>query len=129
MGSATRKRTSYVVNGCLASAVLYFVLDLSSSGRTWIDYTVIGLVIAAIAWNVLQLARKLYRAAGAGGAWHVMRTVMFWIAGLFNTVLIRPEDVGSWQNWFGWILLLIALGDTVALFIRERALVRAQPQR
>lgn len=122
MGSTATKRSSNVVNGCLASAVLYFVLDLSSSGRTWIDYAVIALVVAAIAWNVVQLARKLYAAAGAAGAWHVVRTVLFWIIGLSNTLLIRPQEVGSWTRWLGWVILLAAAGDTIALFLKERAL-------
>jgi hypothetical protein len=122
MAPTTGKRSSYVVNGCLAGAVLYFVLDLSSSGRGWIDFTVIGLVIAAIAWNVAQLARKLHAAAGVAGVWHVLRTLLFWIVGLFNTALIRPEEVGSWKNWLGWALVLIAAGDTVALFFKERGL-------
>jgi hypothetical protein len=54
--------------------------------------------------------------------WHVQRAVLFWLVGLFNTALIRPEEVGSWRNWLGRIFLLIAAGDTVALFVRERRL-------
>jgi len=122
MDSDKKKRSSNVINACLASAVLYFVLDLSSSGRTWVDFTVIGLVIVAIGWNVLQLGRKLYAAAGVAGMWHVQRTVLFWIIGLFNTVLIRPEEVGSWRTWIGWVLMLVAAGDTASLFLKERAL-------
>ena len=122
MTSTTGTTSSYVVNGCLASAVLYFVLDLSSDGRTWVDYLVIGAVVAAITWNVVQLARKLFAAAGNAGVWHVLRTLIFWIAGLFNTVLIHPGEVGSWRYWFGWLILSIAAGDTVALFFKERRL-------
>ncbi len=77
----SKKKTSYVVNGCLASVVLYFVLDLSSSGSTLIDYAVIALVAAAISYNVAQLARKLHAAAGPAGAWHVGHTLLFWISG------------------------------------------------
>ena len=126
-GARPKKTTSYVVNGCLASAVLYFVLDLSSSGRGWIDYGVIVLVVGAIVYNVVQLARRLHAAAGPAGAWHVGRTVLFWIVGLFNTLLIRPEDVGSWKNWIGWALVLLAVGDTIALFLRERKLSARAP--
>ncbi len=49
--------------------------------------------------------------------------------GLTNTLLIRAEDVGSWKSWLGWALLLLAIGDTVALFLRERKLNRPAPPR
>lgn len=35
-----------------------------------------------------------------------------------NTVLIRPEDVGSWKNYIGYALLIIALFDIVSIFIQ-----------
>ncbi len=115
---------SQVVNACLASAVLYWVLDLSAGDRTFIDYAVIGAVSLAILWNVVQLSRRLHRAGGAKDVWHVQRTVLFWIVGLLNTVLARPEQVGGWRTWVGAVLLVVAAADTVALFLKERKAIR-----
>jgi hypothetical protein len=124
MSAAPKRRSYAVVNACMASVVLYYVLDLSSSGRTWIDYAVITLVVGAILWNVVQLSIKLRGQCGTAAVWHVQRTVLFWLIGLFNTALIRPEDVGSWKHWLGWALIVLAAVDTIALFRRERAAER-----
>jgi hypothetical protein len=119
-----KKPASYVINGCLAGAGLYFVLDLSASGRGPIDYAVIAAVSLAILWNVVQLSRRLHRAGGAKDLWHVQRTVLFWVIGLLNTVYARPEQVGGWRTWVGAVLLVIAAADTVALFLKERKAIR-----
>ncbi len=37
------------------------------------------------------------------------------IIGLMNTVLIRPEDVGSWKNYLGYLFLLIAVVNSFFL--------------
>ncbi|WP_321369523.1 hypothetical protein [uncultured Draconibacterium sp.] len=39
------------------------------------------------------------------------------IVGLFNTVLLRPEDVGTWKNYVGYAFLLICLVNVVILLI------------
>jgi hypothetical protein len=111
---------SYLVNTVLACGVLYWVLDLSRGERTVIDWAVIGLVVGAIVWNLVQLGLRLHEAAGGKAVWHLQRTVLFWILGLLNTALIRPGDVGTWKHWLGWVLLLLAATDTVALFLKER---------
>ena len=61
-----KKPGSYLVNCALACGVLYWVLYLSRSGRTAIDWTVIGLVILAILWNLVKLGQRLNRAGGGG---------------------------------------------------------------
>lgn len=124
MPEDTKKRGSYGVNGLLASGVLYYALKLSEGDRGTVDYVVIGLVVAAILWNVVQLSRRLHSSGGARDVWHVQRTVLFWIVGVFNTAMLRPEDVGSWKNWVGWAFLAIAAIDTVALLRKE---ARTQP--
>jgi hypothetical protein len=121
----TRKKPhSYAINAGLASAVLYFVLDLSASDRGVVDYAVIGAVCLAILWNVVQLSRRLYSAGGRKDVWHVQRTVLFWVIGLLNTVFARPELVGGWRTWLGGALLVMAAADTVALFLKERKVMR-----
>lgn len=116
---------SFVINGALASGVLFYVFRLSASGRTAIDYTVIGLVVGAILYNIVQLARRLHRTGGRKAVWRVQRTVLFWVIGLLNTVLLQPEHVGSWRHWVGWTMFAIAAADTIALFMKERASVAA----
>jgi len=43
--------------------------------------------------------------------WTIVRTLLFVIIGLFNTVLIRPEDIGTWKNYLGYAFLLVAVID------------------
>jgi len=44
--------------------------------------------------------------------WSIIRIATFIFVGLMNTVLIRPEDVGSWKNYLGYFFLLMAIVDT-----------------
>lgn len=48
-------------------------------------------------------------------AWTIIRTVLFLIIGLMNTVFIRTEDVGSIKNYLGYLFLLVALIDAIFL--------------
>jgi hypothetical protein len=52
--------------------------------------------------------------------WGILRTALFIIVGLFNTVLIRPDDVGTWKNYLGYALLLIGIID--AFFIVKKSI-------
>ena len=51
--------------------------------------------------------------------WVVVRTITFVIVGLFNTVFIQPEDIGTWKNYLGYGLLILALIDVI-LLIKNR---------
>ncbi len=46
------------------------------------------------------------------------RVLLFLIVGIFNTVLIRPEDIGSLKNYLGYVLLLLGVFDAFFLIIR-----------
>ena len=120
MNSSQKNNVSFLINGALACGVLFYVLRLSSKGRTAIDWIVIALVCAAILWNVVKLGRILFAAGGFKDVWHLTRTLTFWIVGWFNTVMIQPEDAGGWKNWLGGILLVIALCDSIAIWRKER---------
>ncbi len=115
-----KKQALYLVNSVLATGVLYYVLRLSRGDRGVVDGVVIGLVCCALGWNLVQLGRRLCRRGGGRDLWHLLRTITFWIVGWLNTGLIRAEDAGTWKNWLGWALLLIAAADTIALFLKER---------
>lgn len=43
--------------------------------------------------------------------WPIARTLLFVIIGLLNTVFIRPEDIGTLKNYFGYGILLLAIVD------------------
>jgi len=117
-----RKQHFYSINAALASGVMYYVLELSKSGRTAIDWAVIGLVSCAILWNLIQLGLRLHSVSHMN-LWHLLRTLTFWIVGLFNTVLLRPEDVGEWKHTAGWLFILLAIGDSIFVFMKERRFV------
>lgn len=114
---------SHLALGALACAAFYFAYSLGSSGRGVIDWTVLGLLGLAVLWNLGRLGQRLYGHGGGKDLWHLLRTLLFWILGLFNTALIRPEDVGSWKYFLGWALLALAALDTVLLYRKERAVM------
>ncbi len=113
------KPRSYTALSVLSGATLYFVLDLSDPDRGFIDHVVIALVCLAVLWNLTQLGRRLHEAHGTRGLWHMQRTVLFWIVGVLNTVLIRDEFQGTWKHWLGWALVAIAVCDTIAILKKE----------
>jgi hypothetical protein len=39
------------------------------------------------------------------------------IVGLINTLLIRPEDIGSWKNYVGYVFLIISSANLIWLFV------------
>jgi hypothetical protein len=47
--------------------------------------------------------------------WGILRTLTFIIVGVFNTALIRPEDIGTWKNYTGYALLTIGIIDAFFL--------------
>jgi len=47
------------------------------------------------------------------GVWNYIRTIIFYTLGIMNTIFIRPEDVGTLKNYIGYILLLLAIMDTI----------------
>ncbi|MCP4092715.1 MAG: hypothetical protein GY747_04630 [Planctomycetes bacterium] len=120
MNSSPKNKGSFLINGALACGVLFYVLRLSDVDRTAIDWTVIALVCAAILWNVVKLGHILYCAGGGKYVWYLTRTLTFWIVGWFNTAMIQPEDAGGWKNWLGWLLLAMALCDSVSIWHKER---------
>lgn len=127
MSGRISRRFLYSLRAVLAGVVLYYAVDLSRGDRGAIDYAVLGLVIAALAWNLVRLVQRLHRARGAKEAWHTLRTLGFWAIGLLNTVAIRPEDAGSWKNWVGWLVVALAAADTVHLILIERAVIAELP--
>lgn len=115
------KKVKYYSTYCaLAGAVLYFAWDLSRGDRGPIDWAVLGLAGSALLYNLFMLGRRLYAAGGGKALWHLQRTLLFWIIGLFNTLLLRPEDAGSWKQIIGWLCLALAAADSIGLHLKER---------
>jgi len=52
--------------------------------------------------------------------WQYLRPILFIILGLFNTVLIRPEDIGSWQNYLGYAFLVLGFIDALVVIRKHR---------
>ena len=70
---------SYLVNGGLASAVLYWVFDLSRSGRTVVDWIVVGIVAELAAWDLSDLEATLQSSARAVDRSRLMSLHMRWL--------------------------------------------------
>ena len=47
----------------------------------------------------------------------IISFIGFGIVGLGNTLLIRPEDIGSWKNYVGYVFLIISAANLIWLFI------------
>jgi len=45
--------------------------------------------------------------------WNYIRTAIFYFLGILNTVFIRPEDIGTWKHFLGYLLLILAVVDTI----------------
>jgi len=114
---------SHLVLAALASGVLYYAYTLSRGDRGVVDYVVLSLVVLAILWNLFKLGQRLYRHGGGRDLWHMQRTVLFWVIGLLNTLLARPQDVGSWKYVVGWVFLVLAAADSVFVYRKEQAAV------
>ena len=50
--------------------------------------------------------------------WHILRTAAFYMIGLMNTIFIKPENIGSSENYLGYIILIIAVIDTGVIIRR-----------
>lgn len=51
--------------------------------------------------------------------WPLIRILTFIIVGVLNTVLIRPQDLGSLKNYMGYLLLILAATDIVYLLYKK----------
>ncbi len=63
-------------------------------------------------FNKKMTKRKTY--------WTITRTTGFIIIGLMNTVLLRPEDIGTWKNYAGYTFLAIAIFDIIYSLVQLR---------
>jgi Ni,Fe-hydrogenase I cytochrome b subunit len=114
-------KTSYVATSLLSSAGLYFAWHVSAPGRDPVDWTVIGLFLLAVLWNLGNLGTRLYRTGGGRSLWHLQRTLLFWTVGILNTGLAGLRDVGAWGHVVGWLFVVVAALDTYQLHRTERS--------
>jgi hypothetical protein len=47
--------------------------------------------------------------------WHIIRTAIFYLIGLMNTAFIKTENIGSWENYLGYAILILAVIDTIVI--------------
>ena len=120
-----KTRESYLANGALAGCVLCFALNLSSSERSLIDWTILALAGLAVAWNLFRLGKRLYQAGGGRNIWHLLRTLLLWVVGLRSTLWLPNKGLGSWESLSGWAILVLAVAESIALHRREQASARS----
>lgn len=51
--------------------------------------------------------------------WPFIRTMLFLIVGLMNTAWARPEDLGTWKNYLGYLFLLLFVVDAAVLVYQQ----------
>ena len=54
--------------------------------------------------------------------WPLVRTLTYLIVGLFNTIMIKPEEIGSLKNNLGYFFLVMVIVEVI-LFIKKRVRV------
>lgn len=47
--------------------------------------------------------------------WHIIRTLIFYLIGLLNTVFVKSENIGSLENYAGYLFLILAVIDTIVI--------------
>ncbi|WP_221032616.1 hypothetical protein [Actomonas aquatica] len=114
---------SYVLNGGLASVVLFYAFRLSHGDRGPVDWIVLTLISLAVLWNIFKAGQRLHRGGGRKALWHLQRTLLFWVVGLMNTLPELSRASPTWRLPVGGALLLIALADSIWLHHRERTLI------
>jgi hypothetical protein len=80
-----------------------------------------GLVCAAILWNVLKLGHRLASAGGVRSLWHLAGALSLWVVGLLLVTHVVGGGSGSWQQALGIVLLAGAVGSSVVVYRIERS--------
>ncbi len=52
--------------------------------------------------------------------WGLVRILSLVIIGLLNTVFLKPEDMGSWKNYAGFLFMLLAAINVVFLVVQQQ---------
>ena len=47
--------------------------------------------------------------------WEIARILLFVVIGSMNTVFIKTEDIGTWKNYLGYLVLFIAAVEVLFL--------------
>ncbi|MGD2129401.1 MAG: hypothetical protein PVJ33_01945 [Lysobacterales bacterium] len=121
-----KKPKSYAIMTLLAAVVAYYAWNLSASGRTTIDWIVLILIGSVILWNLFGLGRRLHAIGGGKSIWHIMRTLLFWTVGLYNTDLAAPGEPRGWPFYIGCALVALAALDSIALWRLEQSSLSAE---
>lgn len=61
--------------------------------------------------------------------WRLIRTVGFYLVGLMNTLLIRDKDIGTFKNYLGYALIIVAIFDTYFIIRATRSEKRKEASR
>jgi hypothetical protein len=47
--------------------------------------------------------------------WGIIRTIIFLVIGIKYTLFIKPELLGTWENYLGYLLLILGVIDSFLL--------------
>ena len=61
--------------------------------------------------------------------WRLIRTVGFYLVGFMNTLLIRDKDIGTFKNYLGYVLIIVAIFDTYRIIRAARLEKRKEASR
>ena len=59
--------------------------------------------------------------------WKLIRAATFILVGIINTILIRPEDIGTWKNYLGYLLLILGAIDLI-IFLKKRIAMKQKKE-
>jgi len=49
----------------------------------------------------------------------IARLTTLLVVGIINTVLIKPENIGTWRNYIGYGCLMVAAAYAIILVIKQ----------
>lgn len=47
--------------------------------------------------------------------WGIIRTIIFLVIGIKYTLFVNPELLGTWENYLGYLLLILGVIDSFLL--------------
>ena len=50
--------------------------------------------------------------------WTSIRALLFIVIGILNTVLIRQQEIGTWKNYLGYLLLTVGVIELAIFLIK-----------
>lgn len=115
---------SYLVRSLLLTIGLVVAVPYARSSPGWGWTVFLAILVGVLSLQLRYLGERLKAAEGKQSELGLIRIVVLWVCALLMTVWLAEQDRGTWREWVGWTLGVLALAETLHLYLRERAAMR-----